>query len=65
MSAIDFTPREIVNPLEDERVDYEQQDRDRLTELVGPGCDQLGDEEVQRLLGRGRNIAMRLLGEVA
>jgi hypothetical protein len=51
---IDVTPRELVNPVEDELYHYQQEDRDRLTALIGPGCELLNDGEVDRLLGIGR-----------
>jgi hypothetical protein len=63
--TVDLEPRELVSPEANDRMIGDEQDRDRLAALVGPGCDLLDDDEVDRLLGMGRHIAMRLLGEVA
>lgn len=58
---VDLEPRELVDPAADEREHYDQAERDRLTELVGPGCDLLDDFEVERLMRQGRRLAVRLL----
>lgn len=61
--TVDLDPRELVDQVADERVHYEQEDRDRLTGLIGPGCDLLDDDEVERLLAVGRRCAVCLLDE--